>query len=179
TSPPTELTAFTHVFLSLVAYPFECPEQLSSRILGVAALRDGLTAFNAKGLPKPEEMTAAVARDITRLQSMQNDDGSFGFWRRGEDSTWPYLGIHVAHALERAREKKFDVPGQMLERSKSYLRNIDRHIPARYGALPRRALESYALYVRNLMGDRDPAKARAVIAEAGLEGLSLESIGWL
>src|SRR5262249_60983862 len=138
TSPPTELTAFTHVFLSLVAYPFECPEQLSSRILGVAALRDGLTAFNAKGLPKPEEMTAAVARDITRLRSMQNDDGGFGFWRRGDES-WPYLSIHVAHALERAREKKFEVPSQMLDRSKVYLKNIDAHIPDYYGPYARRA----------------------------------------
>jgi uncharacterized protein YfaS (alpha-2-macroglobulin family) len=178
TTSSTQLQALTDAFLYLVAYPFECSEQLSSRILAVAALRDVLTAFNAKGLPKPDEMTAAVARDVTRLRSMQNDDGGFGFWRRGDDD-WPYLGIHVAHALERAREKKFDVPPQMLDRSKVYLRNIDNHIPGYYGPYARRALESYALYVRNLMGDRDPAKARAVIAEAGLDGLSLESIGWL
>ncbi|HKF54713.1 MAG TPA: alpha-2-macroglobulin family protein, partial [Blastocatellia bacterium] len=99
TTSSTQLQALTDAFIYLVAYPFECAEQLSSRILAVAALRDVLTAFNAKGLPKPEEMTAAVARDITRLRSMQNDDGGFGFWRRG-DNDWPYLGIHVAHALE-------------------------------------------------------------------------------
>ena len=29
------------------------------------------------------------------------------------------------------------------------------------------------------MGDRDTAKARQIIAEAGLEKLSLESVGWL
>src|SRR5262249_27231777 len=48
-----------------------------------------------------------------------------------------------------------------------------------YDSRSRRALQCYALYVRNLMGDRDPARARAIIAEAGLDGLSLESIGWL
>jgi uncharacterized protein YfaS (alpha-2-macroglobulin family) len=178
TTSSTQLQALTDAFLYLVAYPYECSEQLSSRILAVAALRDVLTAFNAKGLPKPEEMTAAVDRDITRLRAMQNDDGGFSFWRRGEPE-WPYLGIHVAHALERAREKKFSVPPEMLERSKGYLRDIDSHIPDYYGPYARRALESYALYVRNLMGDRDGAKARGVIAEAGLDGLSLESIGWL
>jgi uncharacterized protein YfaS (alpha-2-macroglobulin family) len=174
----TELQALTDAVLYLEAYPFECSEQLSSRVLAVAALKDVLAAFDAKGLPKPEEMVAAVQRDIKRLQSMQNDDGGFGFWKRG-DQEWPYLGIHVAHALERAREKNFDVPPVMLDRSHKYLRSIEQHIPDYYGPPVRRAIVSYALYVRNLMGDRDAAAARAIIREAGLDGLSLESVGWL
>ena len=63
--------------LYLVAYPFECSEQLASRILAIAALRDVLTAFQAEGLPPPKEIDAAVTRDIERLQAMQNDDGGF------------------------------------------------------------------------------------------------------
>ena len=178
TTSSTELQALTDAVLYLVAYPFECSEQLSSRVLAVAALKDVLAAFKAKGLPEPKEMIAAVDRDLKRLASMQNDDGGFGFWRRG-DEAWPYLGIHVAHALQRAKEKGFDVPAPMFERSKKYLREIEQHIPARYGAYSRRALVAYSLYVRNLMGDRDAGKARRLIAEAGLEGLSLEAIGWL
>ena len=121
TTSSTQLQALTDAVLYLVAYPFECSEQLSSRVLAVAALRDVLAAFEAKGLPEPEEMVSAVARDIKRLQSLQNDDGGFGFWRRGDES-WPYVSIHVAHALQRAKEKKFEVPSEMLERSKAYLR---------------------------------------------------------
>jgi len=67
----------------------------------------------------------------------------------------------------------------MLDRAKKYLRAIDQNIPRDYGPDARRALVAYSLYVRNLMGDRDSARARRLIAEAGLEGLSLESIGWL
>jgi len=178
TTSSTELQALTDAVLYLVAYPFECSEQLSSRVLAVAALKDVLAAFKAKGLPEPKEMIAAVDRDLKRLASMQNDDGGFGFWRRGDES-WPYLGIHVAHALQRAKEKGFDVPPSMLDRSKKYLSDIEQHIPNRYGAYPRRALIAYSLYVRNLMGDKDSAKARRLIAEAGLDGLSLEAIGWL
>src|SRR5205823_14189288 len=84
----TELQALTDAVLYLVAYPFECSEQLSSRVLAIAALKDVLTAFKAKEMPSPEEMKAAVARDIKRLQGMQNDDGGFAFWRRGDES-WP------------------------------------------------------------------------------------------
>lgn len=178
TTSSTELQSLTDAVLYLVAYPYECAEQLSSRVLAVAALKDVLTAFKAKGLPEPKEMIDAVARDIKRLQARQNDDGGFGFWRR-DDESWPYVSIHVAHALQRAKEKGFDVPAEMLERAKKYLREVERHIPSYYSPQARRAVISYALYVRNRMGDKDAAKARMVIAEGGLEGLSLESIGWL
>ena len=56
----TALQSLTDAFLYLVAYPFECSEQLASRILGVAALRDVLTAFQAQGLPPAAEIEAAV-----------------------------------------------------------------------------------------------------------------------
>ncbi|HWC77798.1 MAG TPA: hypothetical protein VG778_10060, partial [Blastocatellia bacterium] len=87
--------------------------------------------------------------------------------------------IHVTHALQRAKEKRFDVPSEMLERSRKYLREIESHIPSYYGEDLRRTLVAYSLYVRNRMGDRDAAKARRVIAEAGLERLPLEAVGWL
>ena len=174
----TELQALTDAVLYLVAYPFECSEQLSSRVLAVAALKDALAAFKAKGLPDQTELIAAVDRDLKRLASMQNEDGGFGFWRRGDES-WPYLGIHVAHAMARAKAKGFDVPASMQERSATYLREIERHIPDYYGPVARRSLIAYSLYVRNLMGDRDAARARRLIADAGESGLALEGLGWL
>jgi alpha-2-macroglobulin len=178
TTSSTQLQALTDAVLYLVAYPYECAEQLSSRVLAVAALRDVLTAFEAKGLPKPEEMIGAVSRDIKRLEGLQNGDGGFGFWRRG-DQSWPYISIHVAHALARAKDKRFEVPAGMLERSRGYLREIERHIPSYYSIESRRALIAYALYVRARLGDRDTARARRLLGESGLNGLSLEALGWL
>src|SRR5437764_6370300 len=123
-------------------------------------------------------MIDSIARDVQRLRVLQNDDGGFGFWRRGDES-WPYISIHVAHALQRVKEKGFAVPNEMLERSRNYLRNVEQHIPNYYGIEARRALVAYALYVRNRLGDRDTARARRLIGEAGLGGLSLEAVGWL
>ncbi|HWS88172.1 MAG TPA: DUF6049 family protein [Pyrinomonadaceae bacterium] len=174
----TQLQALTDAVLYLVAYPFECSEQLASRVLAIAALRDVLTAFKAKGLPKPEEMNAAVARDLKRLQGLQNDDGGFGFWRRGEES-WPYVSIHVAHSLARAKSKGYDVPQPMLDKLRDYLRNVESRIPRRYGRDARNSLIAYALYTRALTGDRDAARARRLIAENGLEKFQLEAVGWL
>ncbi len=186
----TQLQELTDAFIYLTGYPYECSEQLASRVITIAALRDVLGAFgtHASGVPlgdaqhaggvRTGDMEAAVTRDLKRLQGMQNDDGGFGFWQRGNES-WPYLSIHVAHALARARQKKFDVPREMFANSQMYLREIESHIPSRYGVDARRAIIAYALYVRAQMGDADAARARKLIAEAGLEKLSLESVGWL
>lgn len=175
----TQLQELTDALIYLQNYPYECAEQISSRVMSVAALRDVLTAFKAKDLPAPEAMKAAVARDLKNLQGLQNEDGGFAFWRRGDES-WPYISIHVAHALARAKEKGFDVPADMLAESKKYLREIEQRIPSTYNVEARRALIAYALYTRNRYGDKDAARARKLIMEAGgLDHLSLETIGWL
>ena len=174
----TALQTLTDAVMYLAKYPYACTEQLSSRILGIAALKDVLTAFEADGLPSPEEMVASVNRDISRLQGIQNMDGGFPYWRRGQDSI-PFNTIHAAHALQRAEDKGFAVPGAMQENLLVYLTEIESHYPYWYSQYTRRVLSAYALYVRDLMGDNDAEKARALLADAPLEDFSFESIGWL
>lgn len=176
----TALQALTDAVMYLNNYPYECTEQISSRVLGIASLRDVLTAFQAEGLPSASEMEASVNRDVTRLASMQNYDGGFPYWRRGQESI-PFNTIHVAHALARAEQKGFDVNADMLMNVQSYLQNIEEHYPYWYSDYTRRVLSAYALYVRDLLGDSDPAKARALYAEADheLDAFSFEAIGWV
>jgi uncharacterized protein YfaS (alpha-2-macroglobulin family) len=174
----TAVQALTDAVLYLVAYPFECSEQLASRVLGIAALRDVLTAFDAEGLPAAEDIEAAVVRDVERLTQLQNWDGGFPYWRRGQESI-PFNTIHVAHALARAEAKGYDVPEQMKGSVLSYLRDIESYYPYWYSEYTRRFLSSYAVYVRNLMGDRDTAKARNLFHEVEIERHSLDGIGWL
>jgi uncharacterized protein YfaS (alpha-2-macroglobulin family) len=174
----TAVQALTDAVLYLMAYPFECSEQLASRVLGIAALRDVLTAFEAEGLPPAAEIEAAVVRDMERLSQLQNWDGGFPYWRRGQESI-PFNTIHVAHALARAERKGYDVPQQMRGSVLSYLRDIESYYPHWYSEYTRRFLSSYAVYVRNLMGDRDTAKARNLFNEVEIERHSLDGIGWL
>ena len=174
----TAVQALTDAFLYLVQYPYECSEQMASRILSVAALRDVLTAFDAAGLPSGAEINAAVERDLKNLQAMQDWNGGFPIWRRGGE-IWPYYSVHVAHALARARLKDYPVPAEMFSRSQDYLRNIESHIPSWYGERGRSSLIAYSLYVRKLMGDVDTNRARRLVEEKKLENLSMESIGWL
>ncbi|GAB4479371.1 MAG: MG2 domain-containing protein [Anaerolineales bacterium] len=174
----TALQALTDAVLYLVSYPFECSEQIASRVIAIAALRDVLTAFKASGMPAPAELEKRVQSDLERLQGMQNADGGFPLWVRGQNSL-PFHSIHVTHALVRAREKRYSVPEGMLDAALSHLKSIENTYPNWYDNKTRWTLSAYALYVRYLAGDSDPIKAQNLIQQAGLENLSLPAMGWL
>jgi len=174
----TALQALSDAVLYLTSYPFECSEQIASRLLAVAALRDVLSAFQAEGLPKPEELLKAVARDIELLQGLQNGDGGWPIWQRGRDS-WPFYSIHATHALVMARAKGFPVSEEALGSALSYLRSIESKYPAWMSQDARNTLTSYALYVRSQMGDVDTTRARGLVREQGVAKLQPEALGWL
>jgi uncharacterized protein YfaS (alpha-2-macroglobulin family) len=75
--------------------------------------------------------------------------------------------------------KGFEVPEEMQLWVLDYLQNIESYYPSWYSLRTRQTLSAYALYVRNLMGDRDSPKALSLLQEAGLENLSLDAVGWL
>jgi len=175
TTSSTQLQALTDAVLYLNTYEFECSEQVASRITSVVALGDVLDAFEVEGMPTPAALNTRVEADLVKLAALQNRDGGFGFWRNGERS-WPYLTIHVAHAIARAQAKGFEVPSTLADSLASYLKNIDRHIPSNASVRSANALRAYALFVRDLMGDAD-ADAAAKLAQH--EDLSIESMGWL
>ena len=174
----TALFALSDAVLYLQRYPFDCNEQLASRVLSIASLRDLLGAFASSQLPPPAALRAGVDADLARLRARQDpSSGGFGFWA-GEP--WPYLTVHVALALALAREKGFAVDAGMLSRVSGYLHAIDSHIPSGYSAETRRALRAYALFVLERLGQRDGDAARRLVDEAGgLEKLPLESVAWL
>lgn len=179
TTTSTALQSLTDAYLYLHQYPFECSEQLASRVIATTALRDLLQAFEVKDLATPEAIEKSVLSDLKLLESRQNPDGSFAFWRAGQEA-WPYISLHATHALIRARDKGYLGSPQALQRALGHIRNIERSIPSYYGDAARRHIIAYGLYVRALDGDRDPARARRLIAEAGsLDVLNFESLGWL
>jgi len=144
----------------------------------------GLIPVVAQDHESGEVLTLAYANEEALRLTVETGELHFfsrsrgKLWRKGEES-WPYLSVHVAHALARAKQKNFVVPKEMFEESQRYLQSIESHIPKEYSESTRHAIVAYALYVRAQMDDRDPARARRLIEEAGLEKLSLESVGWL
>jgi uncharacterized protein YfaS (alpha-2-macroglobulin family) len=115
--------------------------------------------------------------DFEKLKRRQHSSGGWGFW---QEEPWPYLSVHVAHALARAKDKGYHPDEQMVQRALAYLRSIESHIPAWYGEEARRAIVAYSIYVRNRLKDADPAKAKRLLADAGgVDKLGIEAVGWI
>ena len=182
TTSSTQLQELTDAFIYLYRYPYECSEQVASRMISIAALRDVLTAFKSKDMPTDAEIKASFEKDIRILQSRQRDDGSFGLWKRsGERYEYPFLTVHVAHALALAKAKGYQVPDEMLNKTKPFLKNVETKFDEWHRKSPevRRTISAYALYVRDLMGDRDAAKAKRLLAEATVQKMPFEALGWI
>ncbi len=196
TTSSTQLQELTDAFIYLAKYPYGCSEQISSRMISTAALRDVLTAFKAKEVPTADELAKQFARDVEILQSRQRDDGSFGLWKRDKERyEYPFLTVHVAHALALAKAKGYKVPDEMLKKTKPYLKDVEKHFDEWYKNSPevRWTISAYALYIRDLMGDKDTAKAKRLLAESKAQSpasntepnamyetrLPYEALGWI
>ncbi len=182
TTSSTQLQELTDAFVYLYRYPYECSEQISSRMISIAALRDVLSAFKSKDFPTKAELDKSYAKDIEILKGRQRADGSFGLWsQRRERYEYPFLTVHVAHALALAKSKGYNVPQEMIDKTKPYLKNIETKFDEWHRKSPevRWTISAYALYIRDLMGDKDAVKAKALLKEAGLEKLPFEATGWI
>ncbi len=182
TTSSTQLQELTDAFLYLTNYPYACSEQISSRMISIAAMRDVLSAFKAKDMPTPEQLNGYFARDIEILQSRQRNDGSFGLWKRDKERyEYPFLTIHVAHALALAKAKGYKVPQEMIDKTTPYLKDVEKHFDEWYAHSPevRWTISAYALYVRDMMGDKDIAKTKKLLAEATIEKMPFEALGWV
>lgn len=183
TTSSTQLPELTDAFIYLSNYPYGCSEQIASRMISTAALRDVLQAFKAKGTPTAAQLEELFKRDIQILQSRQRDDGSFGLWKRDRERyEYPFLTIHVAHALALAKAKGYKVPDEMLNKTKPYLKDVEKHLNDQwYKSAPqvRWTISAYALYIRDMMGDKDVAKAKKLLAEATIEKMPFEALGWV
>src|SRR5687768_35464 len=182
TTSSTQLQELTDAYIYLANYPYACSEQIASRMISTAALRDVLTAFKSKDMPGPDELSKQFKRDIEILQSRQRGDGSFGLWKRDKERyEYPFLTIHVAHALALARAKGYKVPDEMINKTKPYMKDVEKHFDEWYKNSPqvRWTISAYALYIRDMMGDNDVAKTKRLLAEATIEKMPFEALGWV
>lgn len=177
TTSSTSLQALTDAVLYVTTYPYDSSDGRAARIMSIAALKDVLGAFDAAGLPAQSAIDKSVKADIDALVAMQRDDGGWSWWSR-VDQSLPFNTVQVTHALLLARSNGYTVPQGTIDRALAYLADVESHIPAEYGDLERDAIRAYALWVRSLGGQRDPAKALALFDERG-QTMQADALAWL
>jgi uncharacterized protein YfaS (alpha-2-macroglobulin family) len=177
TTSSTSLQALTDAVLYLVDYPYDSADGHASRLMAIAALREVLAAFDAEGLPAASEIEAAAKADIDALVAMQNDDGGFPWWRRGYPSE-PWSSVQVAHALTLAKNEGYVVPADTLARVLQFTTDIESYIPGDWSEQARDTIRAYALWVRDLAGSGDAAKAAQMYRDHH-DHLAVDALAWL
>lgn len=182
----TTLQSLTDALLYLYAYPFECNEQLASRIIGFLSLWEVLEAFNVKDMPSKEKMSSKLNADLQRLKDRQLSCGGWSWWtQEGNSKHQPFISLHVACALVKASKVEvLKVDTEMFENSLGYCADIETYLSdeaKECGWLPvtKYALLAYALYIRALSNKDVGMEASALLKKASLTHLTLEACGWI
>src|SRR5262249_30553785 len=100
----TQMQSITDAYWYLYAYPYECAEQRSSRMLATAAVYDILDAFAAPDRPTRQQIAAQTAKDVDQLATMQHRDGGWGYFEDTPSDpfvTQQVLTALVAHKAQR------------------------------------------------------------------------------
>lgn len=116
----TALTGLQDAVKYLFEYPYECTEQLCSRLLPVLALGDILEDFNLGGAETPDKARELVEAGLERLYLRQRSDGGFGFWP-GSKRSWLYISAYATMTMKLAHDKGFAVPAQRLDQALQFL----------------------------------------------------------
>ena len=93
----TQLQSLTDAYWYLYAYPHECAEQRSARMLATAAIHDILDLYQTPGRPTRGEIDAQRAKDARLLAKDQRDDGGWGYF--GGMKSDPFVTMQVLQAL--------------------------------------------------------------------------------
>ena len=166
--------------LYLVRYPFECNEQIASRMLAIAALKDVLGAFKAEGLPPKAALVATVSADLTKLAQRQHYSGGWDWWRKDRQPD-PFVSVHVTHALVMAKEKGFRVPDELRDGRVQLPAQHPLPVPALVpGARTPHGARLRALRTRPRRPERRGARPRRSSPRArASQGTSMDALGWL
>ncbi|HEY5933856.1 MAG TPA: alpha-2-macroglobulin family protein, partial [Kofleriaceae bacterium] len=93
----TQLQSLTDAYWYLQAYPYECAEQRSSRMIATAAMAGILDAFSRGDRPTLAEIEKQRAFDSKRLAKDQLADGGWGYFEGMKSD--PYVTMQVLQAL--------------------------------------------------------------------------------
>ncbi len=173
----TALQQLTDAVGYLAEYQYESSDGLAGQIIAIGGLGDVLKAFSAPGLPLADTLKALVAGDVGKLTGLQNDDGGFAYWRRGDISD-AFNSIQSTQALLFAVKQGLSVPPDSLSRAQDFLDNITSHFPSGASQATKDTLLAYALNVSMQAGHPNAASAAALVSQRGVE-LPLDAVAWL
>ncbi|MGM9991327.1 MAG: Ig-like domain-containing protein [Candidatus Bruticola sp.] len=174
----TALQELTDAVIYLCEYPFDCSEQLASRIIVIANLKDVLHSFKAEGVPSQEALDDFMAASLKKLQQRQNSRGGFGLWT-ADKCVLPFVSVHCAQALVTARAHGFKVNDDMYNKALRYAARAyeETSDPRKYN---RQARLNVAAYADNVLwqAGRKVTNHYTELKKEDLSKVYLDTLGW-
>ncbi|HQB43038.1 MAG TPA: MG2 domain-containing protein, partial [Polyangiaceae bacterium] len=133
----------------LTEYPYECTEQLASRLVPLIPLRELARLYS---LPLPKNTDAFITNTVTKLVRRQRYDGGFGLWDESRTSH-PWVSAYALWSLYHAKKAGASVPKKTIENGRTYLRRyLDDYETASHGL----TTAAFVMDILAEMGVSDP-----------------------
>lgn len=137
----TALVGLDDAIEGLETYPYDCTEQLTSRLLPLLPLRDLARDFGIAGSETEDEDIQSL---LTEILGRQRHDGGFGLWPN-DPGSHPWVSAYVARLLDEASRRGVAVPEEAKERVFSHLLDIANGIGAEQYHRPSLAYVAHVL----------------------------------
>jgi alpha-2-macroglobulin len=132
-------------------YPYGCVEQTTSRAFPLVYYNE---LAKLAGLKTDQAVRDRVQDSVYRVLDMQTYEGAFGMWSAVSDAADPYMGVFTLDFLANAKDAKYTVPNEGLERSLKWARTVAGNDSNSDVA------RAYAYYVLTRAGKSNPSELR-------------------
>jgi hypothetical protein len=132
-------------------YPYGCLEQTTSRAFPLVVYND---LAKMAGLKTDQAVRDRVQDSVYRVLDMQTYEGGFGMWSSISDGADPYMGVFAVDFLAHAKDAKYTVPNEGIERSLKWARSVAG------GDGNTDTARAYAYYVLTRAGKANPSELR-------------------
>lgn len=138
----------------LVEYPYECTEQLASRLLPLVPLRELARDF---GMSLPANTDLVAERTVAQIFERQRPDGGFALWSESRESQ-VWVSSYALWVLDEARRRGARVPKKSLDKARAYLRD---RLPVLVEENP--AAAAFAIDVLAMLDELDAGYAKRLL----------------
>lgn len=165
---PDGLSGIDEGLRDLIGYPYGCLEQTTSKVIPMIAVRDLAESLAIDGL-SGAKLEGFVKAGIAKIGRHQTPYGGFSLWMGGEPEA--YYTAYALWGLALAKQAGYAVDPQRISDGLQYLRNDgqrpdDSH--PYYNESGHLGSQAFALYVRAVLGDKDPQAASTMIGKPNL-----------
>lgn len=117
---PTVLGSLPASMNYLISYPYGCVEQTTSRFVPTVIIKNHAELF--PDLIKTKDIDGIITKGISRLVSLQQSNGGWGWWYSQGSS---YISAYVVEYLLQAKALGYEVDENMMARAKSFFENLN------------------------------------------------------